>query len=237
MRIRVIDFETTGIAPPEAGIVQIGQCDVTFDHGRGFPRVGMPSAMFVNPGKPIPPEARAVHHISDRDISDAPSPDFGLKQLMDGDPDYFVAHNAVFDRQFFNGNGRWVCTRKIAMRLWPEAPNHQNQTLRYFLGVDDGPDFRRDLAMPAHDAAADCYITAHLIVKAIETGTALEQMATWTDQPSLLPGAIGFGKHKGTPWPQVDPSYLEWCLKQDTMDSDVRFTAKHWLERRRCDAR
>jgi exodeoxyribonuclease X len=235
MLLRVLDTETTGL-PPNAAVCQIGWCDVIMTHGDGA-RVDWPRQMFINPGRPIPPEARAVHHISDRDVANGPPPDVGFQKLMEGPPDVFVAHNAVFDRNFFGGGDRpWICTRKIAMRLWPDAPNHQNQTLRYYLGIDEKYDFEPAAAMPPHAAGPDTYITAHLIAEALEVQT-VDQLIKWSNEPSLLPGAIQFGKHRGTPWPQVDPSYLDWMVRQADMDEDVRFTARHWINRRRADAR
>jgi len=238
MKIRVIDFECSGLKPPEAAICQVGKTDVCLDH-HGRPSVGIPFGMFVNPGHQIPPEVRAIHHIHERDIRDAPPPEVGLQMLMesDGMPDIFCAHQAEYDRQFFpGGNVPWICTRKTAMRIWPEAPNHKNQTLRYWLGVDGEYGFDQSHAMPPHRAPPDTYVTAWVLAKALEVATP-EQMIEWTNQPSLLPGAIHFGKHRGTPWSQVDSGYLEWLLRQPDMDSDTAFTARHWLNRRRADAR
>lgn len=235
MKIRVLDFETTGM-PPDAALCQIGQCDVTVGVG-GNVTVGMPSAMFVNPGRPIPPEARGVHHIRDRDIEGAPSPDVGLMQLMAGPPDVFCAHHMKFDREFFSGAAvPWICTEKIGMRLWPDAPNFKNQTLRYFLGIDGAYDFQSELAMPPHRAGPDTYITAHLLARALAMQP-IAQLIAWSNQPSLLPGAINFGKHKGVLWSQCDTSYLEWMTRQPDMDEDKKFTSKYWLERRRVDSR
>lgn len=233
MLIRVCDLETTGL-PPDAAICQIGQCDVVLDDDdHGPPHVGMPSAIFVNPGRPIPPEARAIHHIRDRDIAHAPSVDTGLMQLMAGAPDVFCAHNAQFERAFFEGNGKWICTRKVAMRLWPEAPNFQNQTLRYLLDVDGSHEFESHLAMPPHRAGPDTYVTAHILARAICTGTSIDQMIEWSNQPSLLPGNINFGKHKGTAWSQLPSDYLNWMCGAQDMDEDKKFTAKYWLDRQR----
>jgi exodeoxyribonuclease X len=245
--IRVIDFETTGVEPPKAAICQVGKCDVHVEDAKcietreaGYvTRIAFPYSMFVNPGHPIPPEARGVHHIRDRDIAEAPPVDAGVKMLMetDGRPDAFVAHNAKFERQFFEGGGiPWIDTYKVAFRLWPEAPNHQNQTLRYVLDIDSRHDFQTELALPAHRAGPDAYVTAHILAVALEH-TTVEQMIEWSNQPSLLPGSIHFGKHKGTAWSQVVPSYLDWICKQDNMDADVKFTARHWLNRRRSDDR
>jgi exodeoxyribonuclease X len=236
MLLRVIDFETSGF-PPDGKVCQIGSCDVGLIDG--VIKIAMPTSMFINPGHAIPPEARAVHHIRDKDVLGAASIDEGLKQLLHVAPHAFVAHNAKFEREFFPNTGTipWICTRKVAMRLWPDAPNHQNQTLRYFLNVDDDGDFESWLAMPPHRAGPDAYITARILQRALLKAT-IEEMVMWSNQPSLLPGSIHFGKHKGTPWSQVEPSYLDWLVNKATeMDEDVKFTARHWLARRKADAR
>jgi len=69
MLIRVIDFESTGF-PPECAIVEIGWCDVTFVDCNNI-TIGAPQSRLCNPGQRIPPEARAIHHISDFDIKDS----------------------------------------------------------------------------------------------------------------------------------------------------------------------
>lgn len=238
MLLRVIDFETTNL-PPDCAICQIGRTDVL--HRGGKPTILEPGAMFVNPEREIAPEARAIHHIRDRDVKDAPPVDLGLRSLMQanghGEPDVFAAHNAKFERDLFDGGGKpWICTRKIAMRLWPDAPNHQNQTLRYFLGIDGQYDFEAHLAMPPHRAGPDTYVTAHILARALVMESA-EQLIRWSNEPSLLPGNIGFGKHKGLPWSQVPGDYLDWIVSKSDMDYEVKFTARHWLARRRSDDR
>lgn len=227
--LRVIDTETTGI--DDAAVCQIGWCDVIKPQGCAA-MVGQPRQTLVNPRRPIPPEARAIHHISDRDVECAPPAETAFRSLTVGPPDVFCAHNAKFDRQYFSGGDiPWICTRKVAMRLWPDAPNHQNQTLRYFLGVDEVRGFNSDYAMPPHHAGPDTYITAHILAMALARAS-VEQLVRWSNQPSLLPGAIHFGKHKGTPWAKVDSGYLDWIVKQADMDPDVKFTARHWLAQR-----
>jgi exodeoxyribonuclease X len=231
MKLRVIDFETDGV-PPDARICEVGHCDVrTYDNDP--PEVGDPVSMLIHTGRPMPPDARAVHHIAEADLVDAMPVEKGLLALRHGEPSVFVAHHAAFEKQLFTGGETpWICTLKVARRLWPESPSHSNQCLRYYLNLAlDGA-----LAMPPHRAAPDAYVTAFILVEAIKLAS-IDQMIEWTSQPSLLPGAINFGKHKGTPWPQVDTGYLEWIGRQADMDEDVKFTAKHWLDRRRVDNR
>jgi DNA polymerase-3 subunit epsilon len=60
------DVETTGVDPKTDRIIQIGLVTTQVD-GEVFERVDL-----INPGIPIPPEAMAVHHITDEMVADAP---------------------------------------------------------------------------------------------------------------------------------------------------------------------
>ncbi|HEV7433863.1 MAG TPA: 3'-5' exonuclease [Pseudorhizobium sp.] len=70
-KIRVVDFETTGF-PEDAvrAVCEVGYTDLTADW-----QIGPTVAFYANPGHPIPPQTRAVHHISDADVAEAVSPD------------------------------------------------------------------------------------------------------------------------------------------------------------------
>src|SRR4051812_2504758 len=104
MRLRVIDLETTGM-PPEARVCEVGWCDLVgrdADPTTGLMQwsIGEPGGMLVNPKIAMPPEARAIHHISDADLVGAPLPEVGFRTLSDGFPSAFVAHNANFEQAF-----------------------------------------------------------------------------------------------------------------------------------------
>ncbi|WP_262027629.1 exonuclease domain-containing protein [Microvirga sp. Mcv34] len=224
MLLRLVDFETTG-TPPDAAICEVGFRDVLFKDGEA--KIDRGFGMLVNPGRPIPPEAMAVHHIRDHEVKFAPPVDRGFRLLMDDTPDIFVAHNASFEREFFAGGSiPWICTLKAARRVWPEAPGHSNGVLRYWLDCDSAADFDDALAMPPHRAAPDAYVTAHILVELLKVAT-IEEMIAWTAEPSLLP-KINFGKHRGKKWTEVPRDYLEWILRQE-MDEDTKHTARHYL--------
>lgn len=225
MLTRVLDFETTGM-PPDAAVCEVGWSDV-FDgqEAEGF------EAYLCNPGRPMPPEARAVHHLSDDMVGAGMNPTSAFGMLMDG-ADVFCAHNAAFERAFFDGGDRpWICTLKVARRLWPECPSHSNQCLRYWLGLE----LEDALAMPPHRAGPDAYVTACILRQALTLAT-VEQMIEWTEQPSLLP-RITFGKHRGQAWADVPLDYLEWLASKSEMDADAKFTARHWIENRKAAPR
>lgn len=226
MLLRVIDFETTGM-PPEAAVCEVGWCDVrTFDADPA--EVSDPIGMLVNPNRPMPPEARAIHHIGDAELVGCPPITTGFLALSNGNPDIFVAHNAKFEQEFYTGGETpWICTMKVARRIWPECPQHTNQCLRYWLGVE----IDEQLAMPPHRAAPDAYVTAHILLQMIQHAS-FAQMIEWSSGPSLLP-RVNFGKHRGQAWSDLPGDYLSWLVNKSDMDADTKFTAKHWLDQKR----
>lgn len=221
MIVRVLDFETCGLTPEAAGVVEVGWVDVRIE-GDGVRIDSFPGALLINPGRPIPVEARAVHHISDAMVRGERSFEQVLP-LLTADVDVFGAHNAKFEQQFFTTDLPWICTLKVARVLWPECPNHSNQCLRYWLGLDLDPVH----AMPPHRAGPDAYVTAAILWRALDEAS-IDDMLQWSREPSLLP-RVPFGKHKGANWDAVPTDYLQWILKQN-MDEDVLHTAKHHLQ-------
>src|ERR1700692_883033 len=113
MLIRAIDLETTGVPTEQDrhAICEVGWCDVTM-LGGGDIFVGETFGMITDPGRPMPPEARAVHHISDTAILERGVPIHdALAALMSGPPDIFCAHNGDFERSFFGGGEvSWLCS-------------------------------------------------------------------------------------------------------------------------------
>lgn len=232
MFLRVIDIETTGMAPP-AEIIEFGQVDVVSD-GDAW-HIGRPMARLYRPLNGIPPETMAVHHITETDFS-ADTPVCSEERLklavQDGSkPDVLVAHNCSFERMFipdtFTNGLPWICTLKVALRIWPNAPGHSNQVLRYWRGLA----LDAALAMPPHRAGPDAWVTAHLLTELLKEAP-VEAMIAWTSEPKLLP-KVPFGKHRGSSWPDVPVDYLKWLLGQADMDPDVLWYAKVELDRRK----
>lgn len=242
MLIRVIDLESTGFDPPEHTICEIGWCDVVSTRLdlAGQPtgwevRDGGGSAL-LDPGRPIPAEASAIHHITDEDIVGRVTwAEFAPIILQDEEQEpiaIFAAHNTKMERAFIGdtltGGKPWIDTYKAALRLLPDAVPHSNQVCRYTLkprGLD------RRIADRAHRAFPDAYVTAHILRDMLELAT-IEQMIEWTNTPALL-ARIPFGVHRGKRWsdPAVDDGLLLWTLSKDFSD-DVLFTARHEIDRR-----
>lgn len=230
MLIRVIDFETTGM-PPDAAVCEVGWTDVvgtTADSTTGLQQwtVGLPTATLCDPKRPMPPEARAVHHLSDFDVMGEGSAAVAFMYLTDS-ANIFAAHNAAFEQEFFMGGGRpWICTMKCARRLWPDLPSFGNQFLRYHLGFEL-PD---ELAMPPHRAGPDTYVTAHILTEQLKLAD-VDQLVAWSKMPLYYP-RVPMTAHKGKLWSEVEYGLLTWFTKQDFVDADIKAAARDEIKRR-----
>jgi exodeoxyribonuclease X len=232
MLLRVIDIETTGMEPPTE-IIELGRVDVISE--RDGWHIDRSMARLYRPINGIPPETMAIHHITENDFdADTPicSEELLRKAIWGGDqPDVLVAHNSEFEQKFITEAATdalpWLCTYKVALHVWPDAPKHSNQVLRYWRGLQlDAAE-----AMPPHRAGPDAWVTAHLLTELLKVST-VEQMIEWTNQPRQLP-TIPFGKHRGSSWLDLPIDYLQWIVSQTDMDHDVVWCARQELERRK----
>jgi exodeoxyribonuclease X len=235
MLARVIDIETTGVGP-EAELIEFGAVDVS-DRGGGV-TIAEPNTRLFRPLRGIPPETMAVHHLTeaDFDANDPPCDDALLRASVFGaeTPDVLVAHNCEFERAFIPARVTdplpWICTYKVALRAWPEAPRHSNQVLRYWLGLS----LDAASAMPPHRAGPDAFVTAHLFAALLKVAS-VEQMIAWTAEPRCYP-TVSFGKHRGARWSDVPGDYLQWMTRQADMEEDAKWCARRELDRRRAAA-
>jgi exodeoxyribonuclease X len=242
--IRVVDLETTGFEPPNHTVCEIGWCDLLYNNRDGVRdakqwKIVPGGSMLVSPGRPIPPEASAVHHLTDQDVAKAApwkhcaSAVFGSRKKP-GEIVAFAAHEARFERQWctdeITGGRPWICTYKCALRVWPKAPAHSNQALRYWLKPAD---LDRAIADAGHRAYPDAYVTTCLLRELLAHAT-YRQLVQWSTEPALQYRCQIGKKWRGFPWEEVDDGYLEWILEPNrNFDEDVRFTARHELERRK----
>lgn len=229
--LAVFDLETTGTDPARDKIVEIALVRVDPD--------GLRTALTrrINPGRPIPAEATAVHGIRDEDVAAAPA--FGqiarelLDTLADADLAGFNVRRfdvPLLDREFRDaGFDLALAQRRIVdvMTIFhKKEPRDLSAAVRFFLGRDHAG---------AHGAEAD--VTASLEV--LES-----QLARYPDLPRTVEaldafcfptpaGAVdrggkfvlregevvfAFGRQKGKALSEVarvQRDYLEWILKQD----------------------
>lgn len=241
MKFAVTDTETTGTEQGDQ-VVEIAIC-VLGEKTRW--------SSLVKPSVLVTHEARAAHHITDEELRTAWTmeeilerrglPEYGHlpeKEACAAEPDWrredvvFVAHNAEFDRRMLLQSGvpedvlppRTICTWRCALHLFPDAPRHSNQVLRYYLDL-----VVPKLKAPPHRAMPDVVVTSALLVRMLEERSA-EELLQLTLQPALL-SRVNFGKYRGMRWQDLDSGYLSWILGQD-FDEDARHTARHWLRER-----
>lgn len=223
----VSDTETTGFDPAE-GAVLLEVAAVRFAPVLDAPQVGWQS--YVEFDGVIPPEAKSVHHIKESSVAPG-APDCNPREAVietllsfESEGVVWAFHNAAFDLQFLPELSRPViCTYRCAMHLWPDAPNHKNMTLMYWLGVE--PDRELTAGLESHRALFDSAATTAVLRKMLETHT-IEKLIELTNTPILL-DTVRFGKHKGEKWRDVPRDYAQWCLYKSDMaakDPDLKFT-------------
>lgn len=246
--IRVVDLEATGFDAPEHAPVEVGVCDLVarVDLAGGWDwslcelHNGWRAAL-LDPGRAIPPETSAIHHLIECDLVGAEDWRAGLIRLVGGvtRPAAFAAHSAKMEQQWCTpelvGEAPWVDTWKCALRAWPDAPGHGNQVLRYWRrprGID------RNLAAPAHRAGPDAYVTAFLL-RELLAAQPLDRLIEWSAEPALLV-RVPFGQpperggSRGLKWNEVDDGLLYWTLERD-FDESILFTVSHEIARRNAE--
>lgn len=198
------------------------------------------------PPMPIPFEASAVHHITNKMVANKPlfreSPRYAeIKTLFESPDTIVVAHNASFDVGMLIAEDihptNVICTYKTIHELdaHGEFTQHKLQYLRYALDME--------LDVPAHDAFADVLVLeqlfAYLLNRIVQAGKteqeALTEMIRISGEPMFM-RELSFGKHKGMrveDVAHVDPGYLAWLLsekmKNPAGEEDWIFTLKKFV--------
>lgn len=234
LRIRVIDLETTGNGFADGGVVELGWQDVAQDETGAWTLLGAPGMMLINPARPISPATSAIHHIIDEDVMHAPLWHRAAPDVLRPGEGYvaLAAHRSAFEQRWcapvLTGKVRWICTYKCALRLFPDAPTHSNQGLRYWRrpeGLD------RALSLPAHRAGPDAYVTAHHLRDMLNLA-GLETLLVWSGEPALLV-RVPFGPFRGRAWTDLEDSALERIIGGERGgNQDMLFTARREQARR-----
>lgn len=253
----VVDTETTGKDPENCEIceVALGRIENDWDADNRLLRTH----------EPIPPEASSKSLISNRMVADKPAFDeLDWMDLSDflrvSDTQYYIAHNAEFDRNVLKNNLKkrgenikqidnpeyWVCTWRLAKAVYGiDFDNMQYglQYLRFYLDLDVPDD------IPAHRADADVKtcgrLLERLLVDAIENGQVDSNLDIGPQLYNLCwqPARVKkwpFGKWKGHNLEDIPTDYYQWAmnnmnkLKEGTSeyDLDLAHSVAEVLEKR-----
>jgi len=197
----------------------------------------------------IPPEASAVHHITNKAVENKPafseSADFEkIKKLFEDKNSILVAHNALFDIMIIGKESiipnKFICTLRLARHLDPEEKieRYNLQYLRYLLDIE--------IDFPAHDAMGDVLVLEKLYERLkkklierelIDKKEVVDRMIEISSHPSIFK-SFKFGKYIGKKIEEIlksDRGYLEWLLNQKLEsgqpDEDWIYTLKYYLKK------
>lgn len=206
------DTETTGTRAGVDRIVEIAAYDAVKD---------VSFVSFVNPGIPIPPEASAVHNITDAMVADAP--DFNqvgedFANFCEGNVILIAHNNDNFDIHFLReeykrfgkelpSDWRFFDTLKWARKYRPDLPRHALQFLREIFGFE---------ANNAHRALDDVIMLKNIfyqMVDDLDIETVYE-LIYCSDSVETMP----FGKFQGKPLNEVPKDYVNWLKKSGAFE-------------------
>ncbi len=205
------DTETTGIRNDKDRIIELAAFDPV--ENRTFCR-------FINPGFPIPPEATAIHHITNEMVADAP----GFKQIAEEFIQFcppetvLIAHNNdAFDKLFMEQEFkraevvfppyRFLDTLKWARKYRTDLPRHTLQSLREVYGFSSNQAHR----------ALDDVIVLHQVFSAMIDDLSIEKVIELLAKPQVL-SKMPFGKHQGKMLADVPKDYVTWLSSSGAFD-------------------
>jgi DNA polymerase III epsilon subunit len=160
----VIDVETTGLAPLEDRVVEVGA--IRLVGGKEEARYHS----MIQPGRPMPEAARSKNGITDEMLKDAPTFDkiaAELRKFMAGS--VLVAQNAEFDVAFLNAEFGRAGMSKLALpaldtillarKVKPGLPTYNLDNLAYHFKVK----FNQ-----RHRSIGDCEVTGVIFWQCVE---------------------------------------------------------------------
>ncbi len=151
-----LDTETTGLSTNTEQIIELGMVSASFSPSqKKLVSIDRIFSEYEDPGKPIPEEISKLTGITDQDVKGQKINDTAVKETLDG-IELIVAHNAGFDRPFFEKrfpdleNKKWACSLKGVDWKSFDISNHRQEELLHGIGY----------FYEAHRASIDCLALA-----------------------------------------------------------------------------
>ena len=163
----ILDTETTGLRPDDGHrVVEIGCIELV-----NYVPTGRVYHAYINPERPMPPEAFAVHGLSDDFLRDKPLFSTVAEEFLEFVADSpMIAHNARFDMGFVNAEltrikrnaltpPRVIDTADMARRKFPGSPASLDALCKRF-NIDNS-------SRTKHGALLDAELLAEVYIELI----------------------------------------------------------------------
>ena len=224
MRPIFYDTETTGVRSDKDRVVELAAFDPV--QNRTF-------VQLINPGIPIPPEASAIHGISNEMVASAPPfSEVGAAfiEFCHGHVVLIAHNNDSFDKPFLENeykrhnlqipSWQFVDSLKWSRKYRPDLPRHTLQSLREVYGIE---------ANQAHRALDDV-IVLQKVCAAMFDDLPMEVVMQLISRPMVLT-RMPFGKHQGKPLAEIPRHYVQWLHENGALDKPDNKTLRESLEK------
>ncbi|NOQ21068.1 MAG: hypothetical protein GQ565_00255 [Candidatus Aegiribacteria sp.] len=231
-RILYLDTETTGVDTETAHVCEIAFLLSTYEGFIRNPQKDVRIQELILPPEPVPPEASAVHHITNGMLAGKPALEDVSERISDivSKADYISAHNAPYDLAILKrqlpdifgeiADGMKLDSLRLARHIWPSIPSHSLQSLRYRFNLD------AEITGDAHRAMFDTELVRSLIEYILRMN--LVSPDSWADlvkytQSALEVLTFSFGKYRGKLVEDIaaqDTDYIRWLLRQEWVPAD-----------------
>lgn len=207
-----IDTETTGKDYKTAEVIHLGIADKNGMRGE-----------FFSASIPVPHEVSALTHISNRMVQDKPIfTQAAIESFMPVNYNNYtyIAHNSFYDQQVLErygfGDANWICSLKLAKKIYSENRLHNLPYLRYFLGIDVSEE------LISHRADVDALVTFkafEIMLTELENSGDVDKNQPYLPQLLAIMNApvimnkMPFGKHKGKLLKEIPLSYWQWAFE------------------------
>ena len=231
-KILYLDTETTGVDTETAHVCEIAFLLSTYHGFIRDPQKDVVMGELILPPEPVPPEASAIHHITNGMLVGKPALEDISERISDivSEADYISAHNVPYDLAILKrqlpdifgkiGDGMKLDSLRLARHIWPSIPSHSLQTLRYRFDLD------AQIAGDAHRAMFDTELVRslieHILRMDLVTPDSWEELVTYT-RSALEVKIFSFGKYRGKLVEDItaqDTDYIRWLLRQDWIPAD-----------------
>jgi DNA polymerase III subunit epsilon len=221
------DVETTGLDVENDRIIEVAIVRFTMDQMlHGFESL-------VDPRRPIPHEATAIHHITDQMVQGKPTIEALLPELirlLEGH--ILVGHGIPFDIEMIcraADRAGIPCNLRSAptfdtlrlARLYAQSPDNALETLRRHFQV---------VERQAHRAMSDVEVNIEVFRHLVRRYKTVEQVHEALSRPIEM-RTMPLGKHKGRAMRDIPLDYLRWAARQ-SFDQDLLYSLQRELQRR-----